>query len=80
MNKEQLKEHLWKLRCMLDELECKHEDVSKALCLYGKGDAVHHYLQMFEIQDAVKAYKKLDEDQQRWFYKHINAIKEGANK
>ncbi len=72
MTKEQLKEHLWKLRCMIAELESKHEGVSKALNLYGKGDAIHHYLQMFEIQDAVKAYKKLDADQQRWFHKAIN--------
>jgi hypothetical protein len=72
MEREQLKQHLWKLRCMLDELEQKAEPVSMALCLHGKGNAVHHYLQMFEIQDAVAAYKRLDEDQQRWFHKAIN--------
>jgi hypothetical protein len=56
---------------MLDELEQKAEPVSMALCLHGKGNAIHHYLQMFEIQDAVAAYKRLDEDQQRWFHKAI---------
>ena len=76
MNKEQLKEHLWKLSCMLDELERKHENVSTALCLRGKGGAVHHYLQQLEIRDAVEAYKRLDEDQQRWFYK----LTEGESK
>ena len=80
MHKEQLKEHLWKLSCMLDELESKHGEVSKTLCLYDKGNAVHHYLQMFELRDVVEAYKKLNEDQQRWFYEHINAIKEGEVK
>ena len=80
MNKEQLKEHLWKLSCMLDELERKHKHLSTALCLHGKGGAVYHYLQQLEIRDAVEAYKRLDEDQQRWFYKSINSIKEGESK
>ena len=72
IKQDELRQKLWQLRCLLDEIQRKAEPLSKALCLYGKGDAIYNHLQMLEVRDAVDAYKRLNEDQQRWFYKAIN--------
>ena len=77
MTQDELKQKLWQLRCLLDELQAKAEPLTKALCLYDKGKHIHHYLQMLEIREAVTAYERLNEDQQRWFHKHIT---EGESK
>ena len=71
MTQDELKQKLWQLRCLLDDLQAKAGPLTKALCLYGKGDDITHYLETLEIREAVTAYKRLNEDQQRWFYKHI---------
>ena len=52
MNREQLKEHLHKLRCMLDQLEDADGRVSKALGLLAKGVEVYDYLQEMELTDT----------------------------
>ena len=72
MTQDELKQKLWNLRCLLDELESKAEPVSRALGLQHKGSAVHHYLQGLEMRDAIAMYERLTGDQQMQFLKHIN--------
>ena len=72
MNREQLKEHLWKLHCMLDELEDKDGQTSGKLGLLAKGLEVYDYLQEMELTDALEMYGRLDETRQAQFIEVIN--------
>lgn len=72
MNREQLKEHLWKLHCMLDELEDKDGQTSGKLGLLAKGLEVYDYLQQMELTDALEMYGRLDEIRHAQFIEAIN--------
>ena len=72
MNREQLKEHLWKLHCMLDELEDKDGQTSGKLGLLAKGLEVYDYLQEMHLTDTLEMYGRLDETRQAQFIGLIN--------
>lgn len=72
MNREDLKDKLWKLRVVLAELESKDERVMRALGLYGKSNDVYNYLDNMEIGDALAAYKGLTDEQQLKFRVIVN--------
>jgi hypothetical protein len=67
MNKQQLKEHLWKLCCLLNELEEKDAQTSGKLGLLAKGLEVYDYLQEMELTDALEVYGRLDGQRQAQF-------------
>jgi hypothetical protein len=72
MNREDLKDKLWKLRVVLAELESKDERVMRALGLYGKSNDVYNYLDNMELSDALAAYKGLTDEQQLKFRVIVN--------
>jgi hypothetical protein len=71
MTREELKEKLFALSCLLDEIESKADDVMHTLCLAGKGDAVYEYLQSMHFDDARRFYDRLTDDKQAEFRKAI---------
>jgi len=71
MTREELKQSLWQLRCALDHLEDDAGYVSSKLGLQGKGLAVYDYLQGMEMEDAVKYYERLNEDNKEKFLEAI---------
>ena len=72
MNREDLKDKLWKLSALLRELDSKDERVMRALGLYNKGEEVYTYLENMEIGDALAAYKGLTDEQQLKFRVIVN--------
>ena len=72
MNREDLKDRLWKLSAMLRELDSKAGHISEALGLLNKGEDVYTYLENMEIADALDAYKGLTPEQQLRFRVIVN--------
>ncbi len=72
MTREDLKDKLWKLRCLLDELDSNASDMTEAVGLYGKGAEVYNYLESMELNDALDAYKGLTPEQQVKFRVIVN--------
>ncbi len=72
MTREQLKEKLWQLRCLLDELDSKASHVTEAIGVYGKGSAAYDFIQEMNMTDALEMYGRMTSEKQTQFRTLVN--------
>lgn len=79
MKDEDLLEKLWRLQCLMAEIESKAGDVAKHLGFKGMHQTVYDYIKITEYDHAVQAFSTWPTEMQKQFILDARNIYEGED-
>lgn len=80
MKAKELMEKLWRLQCLMAEIEAKSDDVAERLGFKGMHHKVYDYIRGTEYDDAMQCFCTLPRELQRQFLLDAHNIYEGELK